>query len=82
MTKTLAELTTDVLQLPNHQRLALAKFLLDLDEPASDSDVESVWDDEIGERVRAVDEGRASSIPYDQVLFEIENQFPHENCLR
>jgi hypothetical protein len=75
MIKSLEDVTKDVIQLPNHQRLALARFLLDLDEPSIDNDLESIWDQEIRERIRAVDNDEAIGIPYDEVLQEIESRF-------
>ena len=74
MSKALEEVTREAIELPRHQRLALARFLIELDDPGSDADVESAWEAEIAARVRAVKEGRVEGIPYDQVLARIDRQ--------
>ena len=68
MSKALEEITRDAVQLPRHQRLALARFLIELDDPSRDDAIDAAWDAEIRERVRAVEEGRTVGIPHDEVL--------------
>ncbi|XHR30407.1 MAG: addiction module protein [Chthoniobacteraceae bacterium] len=67
MPKALQEITHDVLELPRNQRLALAQFLLSLDDDGSSPDVDAAWDTEIRTRLKAYDEGRVEAIPFDQV---------------
>ncbi|MDA1277595.1 MAG: addiction module protein [Verrucomicrobia bacterium] len=74
MSMALEEVTREAIQLPRHQRLALARILMDLDDPGSDADVEAAWDAEIQARVRAVQEGRVEGIPYEQVLARIDQR--------
>ena len=74
MTKALEEVSRDALQLPRQQRLALARFLIDLEESSAEEGVEAAWVAEISERVRAVDEGRAEGIPYSDVLAHIDQR--------
>ncbi|MBI4659423.1 MAG: addiction module protein [Verrucomicrobia bacterium] len=74
MSMALEEVTREAIQLPRHQRLALARILMDLDDPGSDADVEAAWDAEIQARVRAVREGRVEGIPYEQVLGGIDQR--------
>lgn len=74
MGKGLEELSREAVQLPRHQRLALARFLIELEDANADADVEAAWDIEIGARLRAVDYGRAVGIPYDQVLASVEQR--------
>jgi hypothetical protein len=57
------EITKDIVELPRHQRLTLARLLLDLDRPGTSDEIENAWDEEIRARVKAVDEGRAVGIP-------------------
>ena len=71
MSMALEEVTREAVQLPRHQRLALARILMELDDPGTDADVEAAWDAEIQARVRAVEEGRVEGIPYEQVLARI-----------
>lgn len=74
MSKALEEVSREAIQLPRQQRLALARFLIELDESIVEEGVEAAWEAEIEERVRAVDEGRAQAIPYDQVLSRIDRR--------
>jgi putative addiction module component (TIGR02574 family) len=62
--------------LPRHQRLALVRLLLDLDQPGTSDEIEQAWDEEIRARVKAVDEGRATGIPYEQIKKEMSGCFP------
>jgi putative addiction module component (TIGR02574 family) len=68
-------ITKEIIELPRHQRLALVRLLLDLDQPGKGGEIESAWDEEIRARVKAVDEGRATGIPYDQIKKEVTNRF-------
>jgi hypothetical protein len=64
MAISLEEITKEIVKLPRHQRLALVRLLLDLDQTGATDDIEQAWDEEIRARVKAVDEGRANGIPY------------------
>ncbi len=74
MSSTLEQITRDAVQLPRHQRLALARFLIELDDPAGDPDIEEAWDKEIRERVQAVEQGEVEGIPYDEVRARIDQR--------
>ena len=74
MSTALEKVTREAIDLPRHQRLALARFLIEMDDPAADEDVEQAWDAEISERVRAVQEGRTDGIPYEQVLARVDRR--------
>lgn len=74
MSMALEDVTREAIDLPRHQRLALARFLIELDDPGSDTDVEAAWDAEIQARVRAVREGRVEGIPYEQVLERVDRR--------
>lgn len=74
MSMALEEVTREAIQLPRHHRLALARILIELDDPGTDADVEAEWDAEIQARVRAVEEGRVEGIPYEQVLARIDQR--------
>ena len=69
------ELTKEAIGLPKQQRLALAKLLLDLDQPDNADGVEGAWDKEIKARVKAVDEGLAVSVPYEDIRKEMAAKF-------
>jgi hypothetical protein len=85
MSKALEEITKEAIQLSRQQRLALARFLLELDErgpqpgsPAGvfdyseDLEVESAWEQEILARIQAVDDGTAIGISYEDVMREVQ----------
>jgi putative addiction module component (TIGR02574 family) len=76
MAISLEEITKEVVELPRRQRLALVRLLLDLDQPATTDDIEQVWDEEIRARVKAVDEGRANGIPYEEIKNDMAGRFP------
>lgn len=76
MATSIEEITKEVVDLPRHQRLALVRLLLDLDQPGAGDEIEQVWDEEIRARVKAIDEGRATGIPYEQIKKEMAGRFP------
>jgi putative addiction module component (TIGR02574 family) len=75
MAISLEEITKEVVELPRHQRLALVRLLLDLDQSGATDDIERAWDEEIRARVKAVDEGRANGIPYEEIKNELAGRF-------
>jgi putative addiction module component (TIGR02574 family) len=76
MASSIEEITKEVVELPRHQRLALVRLLLDLDQPGTREEVDRAWDEEIRARVKAVDEGRAVGIPYEQIKKDMADRFP------
>ncbi|MES9884431.1 MAG: addiction module protein, partial [Sedimenticola sp.] len=69
MHRNIEELTSELIGLPNRERLEIARFLLFLDNHSSDSsDVSSSWEKEITDRVQAVEDGTAIGIDYDKAL--------------
>lgn len=64
----LEDITRDALKLSRRQRLALAGFLLEMDDPRSDGDVEAVWEQEILARIQAIDDGTATGVSYEEVM--------------
>jgi putative addiction module component (TIGR02574 family) len=70
----LEDVAREAIELPRHQRLSLARLLIELDDPVSDTDVEAVWEAEIQARVRAVKEGRVEGIPYQEVLARVDRR--------
>ena len=74
MPKDLEEVTKEAMGLPPRQRLALASFLLESADAASDPDAEAAWDSEIRDRIRAIDEGNVTGIAYSDVMREAERR--------
>ncbi len=77
MPKTLTEVTRDAAELPSAERLKLARILLDLSEPATDSDedVQAAWDAEIERRLRELRSGKVQGVPLAAVKRKIEAGF-------
>ncbi len=77
MPRNIEELTVELLSLPKRERLEIVRFLLFLDNRSPDSEgVDAAWKKEITDRVRAVEEGTAIGIDYDEAMRKIEKRFP------
>jgi putative addiction module component (TIGR02574 family) len=74
MAKTLERIAQEVAIMTRQERLTLVRLLLDLDQPVNGDEIAHAWDSEIRARVKAVDEGRVSGIPYDQIKKEITDR--------
>ena len=70
------EITKEIIELPRHQRLALIRLLLELDQPGTSDEIERAWDEEIRARAKAVDEGRAVGVAYEEIRKEMAGRFP------
>ena len=73
---------TTIIDRSPQQRLALPGFLLGNGDSASDPDAEVVWNLEIRDRIRAVDEGRVIGIPYADVMREQSQDWLRDDPLR
>jgi putative addiction module component (TIGR02574 family) len=69
-------ITKAIVELPRHQRLALIRLLIDLDQPGTSDEIERAWEEDIRARVKAVDEGRAVGVPYEEIKKEMAGRFP------
>lgn len=69
------DVVRDATQLPRQQRLALARFLLELDISTSPEGAEAQWEAEIRDRVQTVESGQARALPYADVLARIDRRF-------
>ena len=75
MPAALERITKEAMDLPPRQRRALAEFLLEsVDAPTADPEAEAAWESEIQDRIRAIDEGRAVGVSYDDVMREAEKR--------
>ncbi|MBF0202454.1 MAG: addiction module protein [Desulfamplus sp.] len=76
MLQNIEEITTELIKLPKRERLEIVRFLLFLDNRSPDTNsVDSAWEKEIADRVRAVDEGKAIGIDYDEAMQRIKKRF-------
>ena len=76
--KAILELAKDALDLPVHQRLTLARILLDLSDEGGDfsPEVESAWEEEICRRMEEVKTGRARSAVAGEVFARLDRRYP------
>jgi putative addiction module component (TIGR02574 family) len=72
-----SELLEKALALSVQDRGLLIDRLIDsLDDGPAEEGVEAAWDEEIAKRVEDIRSGRVELIPGEQVLREIEEEFP------
>ncbi len=74
MSNLITDITIHAVQLPRHQRLALAGFLLDLDN-SEDTDVDAAWDEEIKSRIVAFDAGELAADNYADLQTKLRERF-------
>ena len=55
--------------------MALVRLLLDADRPNNVADIDKAWDDEIRARAIALNDGRASSVQYQEIKQEMRDRF-------
>jgi len=76
MHRNIEEITKQVIGLPNSERLKLAKTLLILDTQTSENNIEAQWQEEITNRVSAVENGNAVGIDFEDSIKNIRNRLP------
>ena len=74
MPATLEDITQQVLQLPSRQRLVLAGFLLEMGDASDHPGVDEAWEQEIQDRIKAVDSGVVTGISYNDVMREADQR--------
>jgi len=76
MIKPLSEVTRDAMELPVEQRLSLVRTILGMTEshPAPSYEVDQAWEDEIADRIQAVQSGQATGRTWDEILKDIDTQ--------
>ena len=74
MQDTFEKVARQALELSRPQRLTLAGLLLELEDTGADPAAEAEWDREIRARIKAVDEGTAVGVPYEQVMQEADKR--------
>jgi putative addiction module component (TIGR02574 family) len=75
MTTAVEKIAQEAAELTRQERLTLVRLLLDLDQPSNGAEIANTWESEIRARVKAVDEGRLSGVPYEQIKKEMANRF-------
>lgn len=79
MTPQVSELFEKALTLSTQERGQLIdRLIASLDDEAPEEGVEAAWDEEIKRRVEDIRSGRVKTIPGEQVLRELAEEFPDE----
>jgi putative addiction module component (TIGR02574 family) len=77
ITPQLSELLEKALALSTQDRgLLIDRLVASLDEEAPEEGVEAAWDEGIKRRVEDIRSGRVKTIPGEQVLRELAEEFP------
>jgi hypothetical protein len=76
--KAISELAKEALELPSNQRLILARILLELSEEGQvfSPEADSAWEEEICQRLKAVEEGAAPTRSLEEVFADLDRRFP------
>ena len=77
MPKTFSQVAQEAADLPASDRLKLARLMLDLTDPDSESSdhVQREWDEEIQKRLQELRSGRVIGIPLEEVKKRIDAGF-------
>ena len=78
MSRPLAELVREAMELPLPQRQALARILLESSDTSSAgalSEDETAWENEIAQRIRDIYAGQTDDKPWDAVKADINKRF-------
>jgi putative addiction module component (TIGR02574 family) len=77
MTSQVSEILEKALTLSSQERgLLIDRLVESLDDETAEEGVEAAWDEEIKSRVDDVRSGRVKTIPGEQVLRELAEEFP------
>jgi putative addiction module component (TIGR02574 family) len=74
MKENIAEILKEALKLPPEARAALAGTLLDSLDQTVDREAESAWEAEIAIRLKEIDEGKVTLIPWAEARAKIAGQ--------
>lgn len=77
MTEQALELLQKALSLPEQERTALVRSLIESLEEVFDQGAELAWDEEIGLRIADLDCGRAKTVSWEEVRQRISDRLAH-----
>jgi putative addiction module component (TIGR02574 family) len=72
--KSLENIASEALLLPEEQRFTLAHRILSSVEPERDVRVEAAWDIEIRERIKRYDDGQTAGLSGPEVFAELDKK--------
>lgn len=69
------ELLRKALTLPEEERTALVRSLIESQEEVADHGTERAWDEENARRIADLDSGKAKTVPWEEVRQRISSKF-------
>ncbi len=78
MTQQALELLQKALSLPEEERTALTRSLIESLEEFAGQGAERAWDEEIARRIADLDSGGAKTVSWEEVRQRISSGLPHE----
>jgi len=78
MTQQALELLQKALALPEEERTALVRSLIESLEEVADPGAERAWDEEIARRIADLDSGTAKTVSWDEVRQRISARLAHD----
>jgi putative addiction module component (TIGR02574 family) len=78
MTQQALELLQKALTLPEEERTALVRSLIESLEEIADPSAELAWDEEIARRISDLDSGKAKTVSWEEVRQRISARLAHE----
>ena len=78
MIKPLSEVTREAMELPVDKRFILVRTILGASEPhpIPYHEANQAWENEIADRIQAVQSGQATGRSWDEILKDIDTQLP------
>jgi putative addiction module component (TIGR02574 family) len=77
MTQQALELLKKALTLPEEERTALVRSLIESLEEIADQGAERAWDEEIARRIAELDSGKAKTVSWEEVRQRISARIAH-----
>ena len=78
MTQQALELLQKALSLPEEERTALVRSLIESLEEVADRNAERAWDEEIARRIADLDSGKTQTVSWDEIRGRISARLAHE----
>ena len=79
MTRQTRELLQKALALPEDERMALVRVLIESLDDGTELDVDRTWEEEVSRRVADLDSGRARTVSWAEVQERIAARLRHDN---
>ena|SRR5579864_4455517 len=78
MTQQALELLQKALALPEEERAALVRSLIESLEEVADQGTERAWDEEIARRIADLDSGKSKTVSWEEIRQRISARLAHE----